>query len=1749
MIDLTNDDFEEENFPEEVFSATPFKYQGNVDLSSKPLIQVDTSLAPIHSEFYFDEDEKKVAIIPSITEEGKLLNRWEAIDLYKSTGRHLGMFASEKQAKDYYAELQNSLGISNIISSGKNIGDKAWDLEAVGDNVTHFTFTPKGIKDGLVYKLGETLGEYYFNVEKNWKKRPINWKMIGLGAGAQTLDIMGNATGKAMQMFGDMMIDEKGDSWEKYINPAYPIRQGIGKALKKFGEIQEKNGIQAQKSLYELAGVSQEEKEAYDVEVMGGEFSENPSLERMIYSASQMIPSLGIGRAVYLTTGSEVASLLVMTNADVIDTYSESLEAENSKYKAFAHYLLAGVGTYAGEKFGFEKVFGKEGDKLVKDSVRSLGRKVVSATLSNGSTEGAQTVWQNMVAHYGYDTTRDIFEGLADSVIGGSIGGGIASSFAKSRYRETVDLIRKKEGISKTQAEKRLDLLLEMFKGKEEQINQIVTGGATSYLDGLDNYYNSLTTEQQQQFNQEASRVYEENIGKIKETFPTWTDEQVVSVANIPTVQALGLAQILNVSPVEAAKQVATLERAEEQEFLKQVGESQGLADFQTMVEENAKLDEQYPAFEGDEIDINGVQKTVYNSSGTRIAKSEQALKNFYNWFGNSTAADEKGRPLIFKRGLKNKYSPDIERNIIWTTLSDEVAQQYKTTEEDGEILDVYVKSLKPLIVERSRVDSYYDDILKEVDSEVSFAEGKSAEEKRDMHKKLQKAIQEYGHKDAYVYEVWDNVPEFKEGLEFLGFDSIMGKEGTHITLGVFKPNQIKSTENKGTFSLENDNIYFQDEEAPKGAYINGKVYAFENADGYTIQHEYAHAFKDRISQIDNPAAKAMLDAVDVWENKEFDRKYKILGTEGNYFVAEQDGGKKVYTNMGRNFKTKEEAINYAKNEIFAEGAEKYLSTQEAPSNVLKRAFRSFINFFKESYLRTRALNIELTPEVKQVYATMLGGANIDTFLHAPIDTFLAERQQAQRQKQAMMTADVEKISENNPDAPEDGVDVEDYLKQEKAEIKDRYDANWFVKSVESLSHRAGKVSPWLEAKLQRFFYEKNNQANKRLEKVEKFFEDAHNIKKKSKRDYELLKYGMLNNDFETLKQLSDKYNWASDFASVQEVLDEIYDTLKDLGFNLEYKSDYLPRSVKNYDKFMKHMKGYVPSKLMKQMYEEEQQRGRPFTQEERAQYLNNYLRRQANEDVMAGTNHKKGRTIDYITPDMMQFYEHPVDTLHNYIIRMSERIATANLLGTNEHIAGSIGDFVLNLVDEGKLSYDKVDEAAAVIRASLENTPIRGKVFRGARDIGYLLTMSRVSSAITQLDDFNAAWHNAGFRLAFKHAFLKAGKAREINTVDAAVNLVADEFRTIEGMAKSVDNIFKTTGLSSLDNLMKNTFINSDLERMRNMSDVNLKEELKYLFDNEGQLNQVVHDIKNGINTTDTLFVAWTHLAKYQPISRFEMPEYYNGEARLWYMLKSFTLKRIDQHWRHLDDVLNTSKSAKERAKAAADEARLLALMLLCGASKDVILDLIYGRKIELDDIIINNMWGWVGLNKYFIYKAKEQGLGSMAMSLVVGVPAVDLINTLQRDLTLYFSYDKNGNRKRELKDLDMWKYTPLVGDFYYWYYGGGAKRELKKEMKERKEKIKAAAKVYRQIRKQKRAAEIEENKELRAKIKQEKQELKRQKQEEVQARKREREEAKRVKDALEEETRQLREARLAEKANQPKRKRGRPRKKQVEE
>ena len=232
------------------------------------------------------------------------------------------------------------------------------------------------------------------------------------------------------------------------------------------------------------------------------------------------------------------------------------------------------------------------------------------------------------------------------------------------------------------------------------------------------------------------------------------------------------------------------------------------------IAEENARLDDIYPAYEGETININGQEKTVYNSNGDRIAKSKEALENFYRWFGDSKVVDEQGRPLVVYHGTGAEFDIfDVKKQGkndtgffgrgFYFTPNKKTAEHYANNKI---VMPVYLNIKNPLDLSDlayKQINEIGIDKLKELG--IYTKEAKDFIENPVEIIKNGKPVKETTTLENYIAE-GKLGKKLSDNAKKQGFDGVIVKGKEFVT---FNPNQIKSTSNRGTYS-ESENIYYQ---------------------------------------------------------------------------------------------------------------------------------------------------------------------------------------------------------------------------------------------------------------------------------------------------------------------------------------------------------------------------------------------------------------------------------------------------------------------------------------------------------------------------------------------------------------------------------------------------------------------------------------------------------------------------------------------------------------------------------------------------------------------------------------------------------------------------------------------------------------------------------------------------------------------------------------------------------------------------
>ena len=1485
------------------------------------------------------------------------------------------------------------------------------------------------------------------------------------------LKTLGRGTGRSISLWGKVL---KMSGEQVAAAPFNPIemtgihisKKDFGGLLTSVGELIEKGGDAIADSKF------LEMDEDYKREVHSGTFLENPSLARTVDVVMEAIPSMATGYGVGMATKSTKLAALALSYQDSVNLYEEARESGKSVEEASLIFGAGAAGTYFLEKYGLDEFFNK-----------TVGRSavaVVKKMAAEGLTETGQNIWQNLVAMFGYDEARSIWEGCVESFIGGSIGAGVFHSISSKKYDANKKKLMDK-GYSEQQADSIMNgIALEMSEHKEV-LNKHFENNIKKFVEQGEAELAKMDENKFYQFKKEAKEVETRILNEMRLDEAGFSDEEIYNMSDIISSQVYSLALMQGTTPANIKLPQIVLEQ--NAKFLEDL--------------KNKKLRLQsafhgtpHPELEGGKFSSENVGSgeghaahgwgVVYAAEKFDIAdkryRERLTKKNSILKVGDKTYAPESQEAEAYNMYLEGDKDIDsvlrMYKDFMNIYSDRKNSQEYKNLEKQREFLE----SNKDLLDKAERttptgqtyeldVPEYPDlldedlsfnqqpenvkkamnEIMEELTDEqmvkVTLEPSETTEQKR---KYLREALTIEGK--GYDINVHADGRGFYKALsKMLGSDKaaslMLDKHGVKgITyygredgrcFVVFNPDSVKVLRK---FYNQTANTQGQ-----KGAYIDGKIYLFEGADVSTVMHEFMHHWQDQMRLMGTKKSQEILGRIDEWSMGELGRKYDVKAVGSKFKIVDKKGNT-VYNNLGRNFSTEEEAIAYAKDELFAQGFEQYLSTGKAPNKTLETAFQGFFNYMKKIFGQTKALDIELTAEMKQVYADMLGGASIDTFRSKSFEEFVKERGEAQaaqreeldRIEVAAASSSPIKFQEDIKNTDEVIREALDKTKSKNSEKDNKEKSKLLTRMITSLSTRAKDIHPHLKTMLTRYFSDINVKTEDRLKDVKGFLDGMKKIKETDDDDYARMDLAIKNSDIDTMIEISEQYGFSADLNAVRDVLDKMYVEAEKYGLKVDFKDDYFPRTVKDYKGLTEYFTGKEFSSVVNSIEKVEKALGRAMTEAEVANHINMNLRRIANTDLISKTNHRKGRTLETIDEVVGTYFNNSDEALVSYIETMTRHIEAAKILGVNkEQSSESVGSMVNDLYKKGEIKRSQLDEAQDIIHAALDTTGISYDTLKVIRDTGYLVSMGNLTTSIAQLDDFASVMTHSGFINAVKALTATGG----VDISDIGIRSIGEEFKNPDKLGGLVSGLFKSVGLTKVDNFIKNTFIKADEIRMKKMPTDKLADEIAVLFyDNMEKATQVAKDIQAGKKTEDTLFVYYSNLSKYQPISRFEMPEYYRGNARIFYTLKSFTLKRIDIVLDDIKTILLSEKATPMQKRAASNHLwKWIFALSACGISKELLIDLLLGRKIDIEDTVINTMLGYIGMNRYYLYRAESYGVGDAVNSIVFGFPIINFANIIQKDFKSLLT------GKKDFGDLDSWKFVPYAGKIYYERFGGG--------------------------------------------------------------------------------------------------------------
>lgn len=324
--------------------------------------------------------------------------------------------------------------------------------------------------------------------------------------------------------------------------------------------------------------------------------------------------------------------------------------------------------------------------------------------------------------------------------------------------------------------------------------------------------------------------------------------------------------------------------------------------------------------------------------AGVVLHQSAIESPKFKEWFGDSKAVDESGKPEVFYHGTYDEFSQfrDRKGRGIFFSTDPSFASWYGNA-KDGRVIPAFLKTEKPFDYKNEAAMKDYFDHL-----------GLDGQRLKEWQ----------GDPEAEKYVgvsrgEWDTMEgkDFQKFLKDKGYDAYYVIENGARNIAVFDSKQVKSaTGNSGAFDPANPDILHQPGETkprgwfqilPDGTFEIGKS---SIGDLSTFVHEPAHSYIYMLSDlVKREGATEALKA----------DHQKILD-----FLGAKDG----------------DVLTTEQHEKWARANELYLREGKAPSADLQSTFQRFAIWLGSIYRKATELKVELDPEIRGVMDRLYAG-------------------------------------------------------------------------------------------------------------------------------------------------------------------------------------------------------------------------------------------------------------------------------------------------------------------------------------------------------------------------------------------------------------------------------------------------------------------------------------------------------------------------------------------------------------------------------------------------------------------------------------------------------------------------------------------------------------------------------------------------------------------------------------------------------
>lgn len=557
-------------------------------------------------------------------------------------------------------------------------------------------------------------------------------------------------------------------------------------------------------------------------------------------------------------------------------------------------------------------------------------------------------------------------------------------------------------------------------------------------------------------------------------------------------------------------------------------------------------------------------------------------------------------------------------------------------------------------------------------------------------------------------------------------------------------------------------------------------------------------------------------------------------------------------------------------------------------------------------------------------------------------------------------------------------------------------------KYLGSVSTRIKSISPRIFHAMRKADLDTHLAVHGLTERVMPWSAHVTRLMKDDRGTYNRLKKALMGEDFKTAYGLIGRLEGTNpaykgmhaSFKETRKVLDEIFEDAKAVGYDVDKVKFYFPKLVKNKEGLGVVRKSVIAQRLA----EKARKQGRELTQEERRYEIERIIMGHHKQAAKTATNMRQ-RQYHFMLDDMLPHYAELNDSLHGYIRHMVHDVQRRKFLLAHSTKKGKkaikekadirgydLEDSISSVVERevNRLKLTDRPEAADTLTKLL--TARFGMGERGAtpaiqsfKNVTYGLTLGNIMSAATQLGD-NAF----GIFLNGLRPHLRAvgqtlpGGERLVKKTDIGLSEISDEILNDPTKSKKfLDWTLRWSGFSAIDKFGKENLLNGALMKAQKLVKTE-KGRSQFIAKwgpyFEGDTYGLLKKIERGQFDDDNVrLFLWHSLSDAQPIGLSEMPEAYlnHPNGRVFYMLKSFTIKQFDLMRREIFQDFADGNTARAANKLAT----FITLFALINGGSDTLKDVMSGKEIDMSDTAVDNLAKLVGLSRYQTAKFSKDG------------------------------------------------------------------------------------------------------------------------------------------------------------------------------